>query len=262
MTTSDDGPRQRAQRIADDLRAEIAAGRIPPGGKLPVNRELADRYGVARATAERAVSLLEAEGLVVSRHGSGTYVRRLHPVRRLGPDRYARHRWQHTVVDAYADDRPGSDHAEQQGSQTQTVELVPADERVAEAFGIAPGTLVYERARVVTREGVATHIMTSYYPPGTVDGTPLTDPRPGIAGSSGGFEVLAALGLVPHQITEDLFARMPAASEARVLDLPPGEPVVELHRTTRTAEGRVIEYARGVHAASRFVWSFTYDIPD
>ncbi|HLX49289.1 MAG TPA: UTRA domain-containing protein, partial [Streptosporangiaceae bacterium] len=67
---------------------------------------------------------------------------------------------------------------------------------------------------------------------------------------------------VPHQITEDLFARMPTTEEMRILDLPPAEPVVELHRTTRTAEGRVIEYARGVHAASRFVWSFTYDIPD
>jgi GntR family transcriptional regulator len=259
---SSNDPRQRAQRIADDLRAEISKGHFPPGGKLPVNRELAERYGVARATAERAISLLEAEGLVISRHGSGTYVREAHPIRRLGPDRYARHRWQQTTVDAYSNHRADGEHVEQRGSQTQTVELVPANEQVAAALDVPPGTLVYERARVMTREGVATHTMTSYYPPGTVDGTPLIDSRPGMAGRSGGFQVLADRGLVPHQITEDLFARMPTSEEARILDLPPGEPVVEVHRTTRTAEGRVIEYAQGVHTASRFVWSFTYDIPD
>ncbi|WP_281262616.1 UTRA domain-containing protein [Nonomuraea fuscirosea] len=68
--------------------------------------------------------------------------------------------------------------------------------------------------------------------------------------------------MAPDEITEDLHARMPTADEAMILELPPGEPVVELHRVTRTADGRVVEYARGVHAANRFVWSFTYKIPD
>jgi GntR family transcriptional regulator len=39
-------------------------------------------------------------------------------------------------------------------------------------------------------------------------------------------------------------------------------PLLELRRTTRTADGRVVEYARGVHAASRFMWSYTFAIPD
>ncbi|WP_229699314.1 hypothetical protein [Nonomuraea glycinis] len=38
--------------------------------------------------------------------------------------------------------------------------------------------------------------------------------------------------------------------------------MIELRRTTRTADGRVVEYARGVHAASRFMWSYTFVIPD
>ncbi|MEV0998512.1 GntR family transcriptional regulator [Nonomuraea sp. NPDC050202] len=255
----DTGP---ARRIADDLRGDISAGRLGPGIKLPAIRDLAERYGVSRNTAAKAIANLRAEGLITTRYGSGAYVREEHPIRRLGPDRYARHRWQITTVEAYADEQPTSAAAQQQGHQTQEVARVPADERTAEALGVEVGTEVYERARVMTRDGSPTHTMTSYYRVEDVEGTPLVDPRPGIAGNSGGFGILTERGLPPEEITEDLRARMPTAEEALLLDLPSGEPVVELHRITRTASGRVIEYARGIHAASRFVWSYTFPIPD
>ncbi|WP_157254814.1 GntR family transcriptional regulator [Nonomuraea typhae] len=251
-----------SRRIADDLRAEIQSGQLPPGFKLPAVRVLAERYGVTQSPVLKALAALKAEGLVIAIHGSGAYVRQANPVRRLGPDRYARHRWQTTTVEAHPDDRVDSPTVMQQGSQTQDVALVEADERTAATLQIEVGDLVYERDRVVFRDGAPTHSITSYYRQADVEGTPLTDPRPGIAGRSGGFQVLTDQGLPPHEITEDLFARMPTIDEALKLDLPAGEPVVELHRVTRTAEGRPIEYARGVHASSRFAWSYTFEIPD
>jgi GntR family transcriptional regulator len=251
-----------SRRIADDLRSQIKAGQLPPGFKLPGVRVLAERYGVTQAPVIKAIGLLKAEGLVNAVHGSGVYVRQPHPVRRLGPDRYARHRWQQTTIDAHTDDQADSPAVVQQGGQTQEVALVEADERTAAALGITVGDLVYERARVMTRDGAPTHTMTSYYRQADVEGTQLVDPRPGIAGPSGGFQILTDQGLAPHEITEDLSARMPTMEEALLLELPTGEPVVELHRITRTAEGRPIEYARGVHAASRFCWSYTFELPD
>ncbi|WP_433540568.1 GntR family transcriptional regulator [Streptosporangium sandarakinum] len=255
-------PQSPAQRIVADLRDDIAAGRLPAGAKLPSVRDLAERYDVSRSTASKALILLRNEGLVVTRHGSGAYVREAYPIRRLGPDRYARHRWEQTGVEAFATGVPGSDSTRQQGHQTQDVSLVAADEPVAAALGVEVGSPVYERARVMTRDGIPTHTMTSYYLPAHVEGTPLVDPSPGIAGPGGGFRVLADRGLPPHEITEDIQARMPTAEETLLLDLPSGEPVVEVWRVTRTAGGQVVEYARGVHAASRFVWSYTYAIPD
>lgn len=229
--------------------------------KIPTVRELAQRHRVARNTAVKAINILQAEGLVVTRYGSGSYVRDNHPVRWLGPDRYARSRWANTTVQVHADS-PDSDTAQQQGGQTQEVNRVEADDRTAAALGVEPGTIVYERARVMTRDGIPTHTMTSYYRVEDVEGTAIVDPRPGIAGRGGGFAILTERGLAPDEITEDLFARMPTADEAELLDLPPGEPVVELHRVTRTADGRPIEYAVGVHSASRFAWSYTFKIPD
>ena len=104
--------------------------------------------------------------------------------------------------------------------------------------------------------------MTSYYRQEDVEGTALVDPRPGIAGAVGGYAILTERGLAPDEMTEDMFARMPTVEEMLAFDLPSGEPVVELHRITRTADGRVVEFARGVHVASRFVWSYTFKIPD
>ncbi len=251
-----------ASRIADDLRDAITEGRIEPGKKLPPVRDLADQYKVSRNTAAKAIAQLRNEGIITTRYGSGAYVREAHPVRRLGPDRYARSRWANVTVEAYVDESHNGGAVQQHGHQTQEVDLVEADERTANALGIEVGALVYERARVMTRDGHPTHTMTSYYRREDVEGTPIVDPRPGIAGRGGGFAILAEAGLPPEEITEDLHARMPTTDEAVLLELPAGEPVVEVHRVTRTPEGRAVEYARGVHAASRFVWSFTYKIPD
>jgi hypothetical protein len=37
---------------------------------------------------------------------------------------------------------------------------------------------------------------------------------------------------------------------------------VELHRTAFTADGTVVEFALGVHAATRFSWTYDFKVPD
>lgn len=54
------------------LRTEIAA--LAPGDRLPSSRDLIARHGVGPVTVSRAVAQLAAEGVVVTRPGSGTYV--------------------------------------------------------------------------------------------------------------------------------------------------------------------------------------------
>jgi DNA-binding transcriptional regulator YhcF (GntR family) len=56
------------------VRAAVAAGRLRPGERLPALRELADELGVNHNTLRAAVGKLEADGLLESRHGSGTFV--------------------------------------------------------------------------------------------------------------------------------------------------------------------------------------------
>jgi GntR family transcriptional repressor for pyruvate dehydrogenase complex len=60
--------------VSDRLRGEILAGRLPPGVKMPSERELAFALGVNRLTLRAALARLEALGLITTRHGSGTVV--------------------------------------------------------------------------------------------------------------------------------------------------------------------------------------------
>jgi GntR family transcriptional repressor for pyruvate dehydrogenase complex len=60
--------------VAERLRAEILAGRVAAGSRLPSERELSLALGVNRLTLRAALARLEALGLVTTRHGSGTVV--------------------------------------------------------------------------------------------------------------------------------------------------------------------------------------------
>jgi DNA-binding FadR family transcriptional regulator len=70
-----DADRRASRQLADGLRAEIQAGTYAPGGKLPSYRQLRDAHHVALNTAQAAIRLLAAEGLVEIRPASGAFVR-------------------------------------------------------------------------------------------------------------------------------------------------------------------------------------------
>ena len=52
----------------------LASGEWPPGAKIPIERELAARYGVGISTIRAAASELEAAGILSRRQGKGTFV--------------------------------------------------------------------------------------------------------------------------------------------------------------------------------------------
>ncbi|PXY17717.1 winged helix-turn-helix domain-containing protein [Prauserella endophytica] len=64
------------EQVADDLRTMIGSRKLPPGAKLPNERELAELYAVSRPTTRRAVFELRKEGLLIVVTGKGTFVRR------------------------------------------------------------------------------------------------------------------------------------------------------------------------------------------
>ncbi len=68
------GPMPLYQQLKQRLRNEIARGDYKPGDQLPAEPELIQQFGVSRITVRQALSDLAAEGLVVRRHGKGTFV--------------------------------------------------------------------------------------------------------------------------------------------------------------------------------------------
>ena len=73
--TAPDPDRFASRRLADVLRAEIRNGTYLPGTRMPSYRQLRDMHHVAQNTAQAAVRLLAAEGLVEIQPARGAYVR-------------------------------------------------------------------------------------------------------------------------------------------------------------------------------------------
>jgi DNA-binding transcriptional regulator YhcF (GntR family) len=62
-------------RIVAELRNSILTGDLRPGSRMPSTRQIAQRWGVALATATRVMATLRDDGLVETKVGSGTVVR-------------------------------------------------------------------------------------------------------------------------------------------------------------------------------------------
>ncbi|MBP2229578.1 DNA-binding FadR family transcriptional regulator [Azospirillum agricola] len=74
---------KRKERLGDQLYGQIleqiVSGTLKEGDKLPSEKELCLMFEVSRPVVREAMMLLQADGLVVARQGSGTYVQRRPP---------------------------------------------------------------------------------------------------------------------------------------------------------------------------------------
>src|SRR3954462_6312491 len=61
----------RAERVARDVEAQVLGGGLAPGARLGTKDDLRQRFGVAVATVNEAVRLLEMRGLIEARPGPG-----------------------------------------------------------------------------------------------------------------------------------------------------------------------------------------------
>src|SRR5262245_19166497 len=131
---------RRAEATAATLRADIAAGRYRPGERLPAEPELAGQLGVSRPTLREAFRLLDEEGLVRREHGSGTYVRERPALR----NNLERNFGVTTLIESFG---------LEPGVAERSVGEEAADEEIAAALGVAPGTPLTTLRRVRTADG-------------------------------------------------------------------------------------------------------------
>lgn len=62
------------QKIAEDIRAQLRAGILKPGDKIPSTRELCEQYEVSVTVVRMAIVVLKTEGVIVGVPGKGVYV--------------------------------------------------------------------------------------------------------------------------------------------------------------------------------------------
>jgi GntR family transcriptional regulator len=68
------GPLPLYHQLEQKLRARVHAAEFGPGDPLPTEERICEQYGVSRITVRRALDALIAQGLIVKRHGVGSFV--------------------------------------------------------------------------------------------------------------------------------------------------------------------------------------------
>jgi GntR family transcriptional regulator len=247
MTIDPTDPRPAYQQVADQLRASIYARELQPGDKMPSERELVERYGLAHGTVRQAINVLRTEGLVVSVQGRGSFVRKAPLIHRYAHTRYRR--------DRPAGKRPLQAEAEAQG-QTQEQRFlgatsVSAPAEVASRLRIEEGEQVLVRRHLLLVEETPVQTADSYFPWALVEGTRVADNERIEGGVHAALE--DDLGLELDRFVEELRSRTPTPEEIRTLQLRPGEAVVKLLRTLFLTDDRPVEVSDFTLAGDKHV---------
>lgn len=240
------------QRIADTLRQRIIRGDYGPGERLPSRQALGDEHGVGPRVAADAVQQLVAEGYVVSRAGSGTYVRAKPPVRRLTRS------W-------YRESRGGSpfraDMAAQavRGGWESASEIVPAPEGIAARLAVEEGAEVMRTRYIFTGDDEPVMLSASYEPLEITRGTAVVLPEDGPRAGRGVVERMRQIGRLIAHAGEIVTARAAAEEEADRLRLGRGTFVMVIQRTYYT-EDRPVETADIVVPPDRYELAYTIPV--
>lgn len=233
-------------QIAQHIRDEIHAGRLLPGNAVPSVRALATQYGVSRATADKALSALQSEGLVIAVTGVGTQVAAQIPTVQTGGTRFRR------MLSTGRATRAG------ERSEVLSSELAPAPADVAEALRVPVGVPVICRIRRFMDEEGVSALSTSWLAGELAADAPELLSTERIEGGTIGA-VVRATGRQPASGHDTAKARLATKVEAEVLGL--DRPIAVLVVETRlTDEDDVpIEYGVDVIGPDR-PWSVGYDL--
>ena len=236
-------------QMANRLRDEILRGARKPGEELPSERELAAEWDVSRPTATRALQALRSQGLAVSRHGSGTYVRDNQAFSRRAIDRYGMARAKGHVY-------PSGEWAE-----IVSARMVKAPTEIASALEIPAGSRAAKRHRVTHSEAGPVEASTSWFAPDVVAQAPRVLERSRIREGTVAY-VEDSTGRRARIARDRLAARFASETEARELGLATRAPVLVVLHVVYDKAGAPLEVAEAVYPPDRWTFEHEYPVPN
>lgn len=219
----------RRAEVREQLR-ELIGGHLP-GDALPSERILSERLGVSRPTLRAALDDLAADGLVVRRHGQGTFTspRPIHQVLPTGgaPVPPADGDWASEVLE-YG--------------------IASAGARLGRWLQVSPGDEVIRALRRRIVDGSPMALEEIRLPRAIFPGITAADFDHGAL-----YRRLREIhGVTPADAVQTTEPTVTDAGESRLLDVPLHSPALQFERTTRDTRGRTIEFTRSVYRGDRY----------
>jgi GntR family transcriptional regulator len=246
-TTELDRPVPLYMQVVRQLRAQIAAGDLRDGDRLPSQREMMARWRISMQTASKVIGAMKTEGLAIPSVGRDTVV---------APGAAAR-------IAAAAQGTAHAPAASLPPAPGGTVTAASAGKaaapsQVAELLGIPSGRRALRRTETRSDGGQAASASISWYPPDIADRAPrLADSQPLPAGALA--YIAEATGTRAARVDEDYAAAPADDAAAAALGISPGSPVLAIRVRYYAADGRLIEYAETTMSNGR-CYSRTYAI--
>jgi GntR family transcriptional regulator len=222
-------------RIAEIVRAEIRE--LSTHDVIPTERQMAERFGVSRVTVQKALALLESDGMIYRRHGSGSFVSPLRESRTL-------------QLRSFTEEMA----IRGESIKARIIDFSRFDDerRKTEGWSAHNGnTYRIERLRLSNEEPLAwdiTHISESAAP-----GLENYD----LSGSL--YEVLEdKYNLIIESADESISPIISNGEIHKVLRLEKGTPALQLIRIGFNNKGEIVESTRSIRRADQ--WQFKYTV--
>ncbi|HJQ64759.1 MAG TPA: GntR family transcriptional regulator [Gemmatimonadales bacterium] len=239
------------ERIAADLREQIMAGDVEPGGDLPSTEQLKTRFSASSATVQKALGLLKAEGLAIGRAGASVKVRAhrrqtMHPAAYSAPASAGEaYRW---ITEAQNRGQAA------QSTLLDVAEVVPpADVRAA--LGLIEGERALLRKQVLLLDDEPCELVKSYYPLELARGTAMMHKKKIRGGTPA---LLAEAGYPPLRTVDKVSACIATQEQYEALELPTDLPILRTFRVVLSNDDRVIEVTEMAKAGHLYELQYEY----
>lgn len=240
--------RPKYLEIARYIRDQIARGDLQPGDEIPSERELASRWNVARPTATRALESLRSQGLVVSRRGAGTFVRRTQIAPRAR-ERYERASELGTMYSDVEEVRFGD------------IGVVQAPPHVIESLNLPDKEMVVCRPRIIRNKETNTReLATSWFPAELAAVAPRLLRSQRIRGGTAAY-IGIRTGRRPAYGQEQVAARLSTAEERRLLGMPRPSALLVCRVVIVDEDDRPMQFDEGCYPSGYWVSRQEYPIP-
>jgi GntR family transcriptional regulator len=224
------------QQLKIELRRSIEAGVWKAGEAIPPERELMERYRISRITVRQALADLEGEGLLHRRHGKGTFV----APRRGG-----------IIAESLSVMTGHLEELQLRGLDPQVTVLEldtrPMPPDVAQAMHRPEGSTGWYFYRLVRTDAIPLMLSEVYLP------TDLyLNLDESILKREGMSRFLLAHGYVPARGLQRIAARVASHQEATLLEMSPGEAVLDVTRVIIGPDDRPLVWFRTKYRGDRY----------
>ncbi|HEX6383599.1 MAG TPA: GntR family transcriptional regulator [Anaerolineae bacterium] len=222
------------QQIRHLLLQAIKRGQLLPHQQAPSERELSELTGVSRMTVRQALQQLVGDGWLYTVPGKGTFV---------AADPKIEQNLQRLT--GFTEEVQSQGFVP--GSQILSIEIVPADGRAAEVFGILPDSALIRICRQRLANGVPiavenTHLVQEAFP-----GLDQVD----LANQSLYNVLQTRYAVYPTRAVQIIEADCADEATAVLLEIEPKKPVLAMERITYGIDGRPVEYVLSTYRADR-----------